>query len=149
MKQLPFLFALALAACSGSEAMQEADADPAPVPEQAAPDTTPTTPVLPAATMHSNQRFRDVTVEKVGDHAFLVQGSGQIFEASFGWVVEDGHDELQKGFEMTDASAPDWGKFKFTVDVEKTRPNSTLTLILFETSAQDGSRQYELPVVLY
>ena len=29
------------------------------------------------------------------------------------------------------------------------RPNSTLTLILFETSAEDGSRQYELPLVLY
>ena len=149
MKRLSLLFALALTACSGSEALQEPDAEPEFAPERVVQDTVPTTPAVPASTVHANQRFRDVIVEKVGEHAFLVQGSGQIFEASFGWVVEDGHEELQQGFEMTDAGAPDWGKFKFTVDVQKTRPNSTLTLILFETSAEDGSRQYELPLVLY
>ncbi len=50
---------------------------------------------------------------------------------------------------MTAAGAPEWGKFEFTIDVEKTRPNSTLTLILFVASAMDGSRQHELPIVLY
>ncbi|MEO6488548.1 MAG: Gmad2 immunoglobulin-like domain-containing protein, partial [Ferruginibacter sp.] len=70
------------------------------------------------------------------------------FEAAFSWVVEDGHEELKKGFHMTDAGAPAWGKFDFTIDVQKKRENSTLTLILFESSAKDGSRQYELPIVL-
>ncbi len=50
---------------------------------------------------------------------------------------------------MTDMGAPEWGNFSFTVDVEKKRPNSTLTLILFESSAKDGSRQFELPILLY
>jgi len=98
---------------------------------------------------YSNERFKEVTVEKTGQHTFLVKGKGQIFEASFSWVVEDGHEELKTGYTMTDAGAPEWGNFSFTIDAPKKRANSTLHLILFETSAQDGSRQYELPILLY
>lgn len=96
----------------------------------------------------SNRRFRNVTIQRVGENEFRIQGEGQIFEANFGWVVEDGHNELKKGFEMTDAGAPAWGKFSFTIEVEKQRPNSTLTLVLYESSAKDGSRQHELPMPL-
>lgn len=96
----------------------------------------------------SNRRFRDVTVQRVGENDFRIKGEGQIFEANFGWIVEDGHHELKKGFEMTDAGAPAWGKFNFTIEVEKQRPNSALTLVLYETSAKDGSRQHELPMPL-
>jgi hypothetical protein len=99
--------------------------------------------------IYSNERFKEVTVEKTGDHKFLIKGKGQIFEAAFSWVIEDGHDELKKGFTMTDAGAPAWGNFSFTVDAPKKRANSTLHLILFESSPKDGSRQYELPVLLY
>jgi hypothetical protein len=63
--------------------------------------------------------------------------------------VEDGHDELKKGFQMTDAGAPAWGNFTFNIEVKKKRPNSTLTLILFESSPKDGSRTHELPIPLY
>ncbi|MBK6263959.1 Gmad2 immunoglobulin-like domain-containing protein [Marivirga sp. S37H4] len=97
----------------------------------------------------SNERFKDVTVERIGEHKFTIEGKAQIFEANFGWVVEDGHDELQKGHEMTDAGAPEWGDFKFTIDVKKKRENSSLHLILFESSAKDGSRQHELFIPLY
>ena len=98
---------------------------------------------------YTNKRFKNVIVERIGKDSFLVRGQGQIFEATFNWVLEDGHDELQKGFQMTDAGAPEWGKFKFIIQAPKKRKNSTLMLILFETSAKDGSRQYELPIVLY
>ncbi len=98
---------------------------------------------------YSNERFRNVTVEKVNDGIFRVKGEAQIFEASFSWIVEDGHDELIEGHEMTDAGAPKWGKFDFTLDVAKNKENSTLTLILFEISANDGSRQHELPIPLF
>lgn len=109
-------------------------------------------PIIPKkeiAKEYSNERFRKVTVEKVDEHKFNIKGEAQIFEANFNWVVEDGHNELKKGFEMTDAGAPEWGKFDFTIDVEKEDENSTLHLILFEVSAKDGSRQYELPILLY
>ena len=99
--------------------------------------------------VYSNERFTEVRVENTGEHSFRIQGKGQIFEASFSWVVEDGHDELAKGFQMTDAGAPEWGNFQFTVNVQKKRANSTLHLILYESSAKDGSRQYALPVLLY
>ncbi len=101
-----------------------------------------------APIQYSNKRFREVTVEKVGDNTFRIKGQGQIFEANFNWVLEDGHDELKKGYQMTDAGAPEWGSFDFIIDVERKRENSTVTLILFETSAEDGSRQHELPIVL-
>lgn len=110
-------------------------------------DEKQTNPSVPINS-YSNTRFREVTIEKDGKHKYSIQGKGQIFEANFGWVVEDGHEELQKGFQMTDAGAPEWGKFNFSIEVQKKRPNSTLILILFESSAKDGSRQYELPIVL-
>lgn len=90
-----------------------------------------------------------MNVERVGGNAFRVRGAAQIFEASFGWVVEDGHNELASGHEMTSAGAPEWGQFDFTVTAEKQNDNSTLHLILFESSAKDGSRQHQLPIPLY
>ena len=70
---------------------------------------------------YSNERFREVTVRRAGNR-FTLSGKGQLFEAHFGWVVEDGHNELMNGFEMTDAGAPAWGNFEFSVEVQKQRP---------------------------
>ena len=98
---------------------------------------------------YSNERFKEVTVERIDENKFRVRGKGQIFEANFNWIIEDGHDELKTGFQMTDAGAPEWGNFDFTITVQKKRENSKLTLVLFESSAKDGSRQDELPIVLF
>lgn len=98
---------------------------------------------------YENERFRNVTVTTVGEEKFRIQGEAQVFEAAFSWVIEDGHNELQKGHGTTSAGAPEWGKFDFTVTAEKARENSTLHLILFEGSPKDGSRQHELPLLLY
>lgn len=106
------------------------------------PDVTDTTQV------YSNAAFKDVTVEKLDSNRYVIEGKGRIFEASFSWVVEDGHEELQQGYEMTSGGAPEWGTFKFTIEAHKKRENSTLTLILFESSAKDGHRMHELPIVL-
>lgn len=99
--------------------------------------------------VYQNARFKEVTVTRMGENTFEIKGKAQIFEASFSWIIEDGHEELQKGFATTDAGAPEWGNFSFTVTASKKRPGSTLHLILFETSAKDGSRQHELPLLLY
>jgi hypothetical protein len=104
---------------------------------------------MPIAKVYSNKRFKGVSVEHISEHKFRVRGKAQLFEANLSWVVEDGHEELKKGFQMTDAGAPEWGKFDFIIEVKKKRENSTLTLILFESSAKDGSRQYELPMPLF
>ena len=106
-------------------------------------------PVETLPTKHfSNARFQEVSVEKTAENTFHISGKAQIFEASFSWVVEDGHNELAQGHEMTDAGAPEWGKFSFDVTVDKEQENSTLTLILYEASAKDGSRQHQLPIPL-
>ena len=98
--------------------------------------------------VYSNERFKNVYVEKISDTSFRINGKAQVFEAAFSWVVEDGHNELESGHGMTDAGAPEFGNFSFVVNVKKQRQNSTLHLILFEASAKDGTRQYELPVPL-
>ncbi len=97
---------------------------------------------------YSNERFREVTVEKIDANKYMVKGEAQIFEANFSWIVEDGHNELKSGFEQTDAGAPAWGKFDFSFEVLKSNRETTLTLILFETSAEDGSPQHQLPIPL-
>ncbi|MDB5190838.1 MAG: sporulation protein [Segetibacter sp.] len=103
----------------------------------------------PPSKVYANKRFKEVTVERIGTNKFFIKGKGQIFEGQFSWVIEDGHEEIQKGFAMTDNGPPEWGKFGFVVDAQKKRPNSTLHLILFEISANDGSRQHQLPIMLY
>ncbi len=87
-------------------------------------------------------------MEKTGEGNYRITGKAQVFEATFSWVVEDGHNELASGFDMTDAGAPEFGNFDFTVNVTKQRENSTLHLVLFESSPEDGRRTYELPVLL-
>ena len=147
MKQiLLFSILLLFSACEKKESTVKPveilkTSDSVPTPQEA-----PSEAVL--STKHSNQRFREVTIEKLDDDKFRVKGQGQIFEASFSWVVEDGHYELAEGFTTTDAGAPDWGNFDFTLDVPKKDANSTLTLILYESSAKDGSRQHELLIPL-
>lgn len=101
-----------------------------------------------SAKKYSNERFKDVTVKQTGAGKFVVEGKARVFEANISWVVEDGHNELKTGYQTADAGAPAWGNFKFEIEVAKQRPNSTLTLILFESSPKDGSRQHELPVLL-
>ena len=152
MKGTYILITIILAACNGSEQQTSNEnikdtvvIHDTVIIEKTEPESKP--PL--SRQTYSNERFKEVKVEKTGEHKFVVKGKAQIFEAQFSWVVEDGHEELKQGFTMTDAGAPEWGNFSFTVDVPKKRINSTLHLILFESSAKDGSRQYELPVFLY
>lgn len=147
MKRIIFLLFILIASCNKKEKIAEGTLEVVNIGDtvqlkKATPSDTP-------LKKYSNERFRNVTAEKVDDRKYRVRGEGQIFEASFNWIVEDGHDELQKGYAMTDKGAPEWGKFDFTLDVAKKRTSSTLTLILFQISAKDGSRQYELPIVLF
>ncbi len=132
---------------SGKESIQYDTLKNAPVPDL---DTIEKNidSATPNLKNYSNQRFKNVTVEQLSENRFRIYGQAKVFEASFSWVVEDGHNELYKGYEMTDAGAPAWGSFDFTIEAGKERENSTLTLILFEGSAKDGSRQYELPISL-
>lgn len=98
--------------------------------------------------VYQNDIFQDVTVVKTGEDTYTVKGKARIFEAAVDYVVEDGHNELAKGSVQASKGAPDWGEFTIDLNVKKVKPNSTLILILFETSANDGSRQNELLIAL-
>ncbi len=97
----------------------------------------------------NNKIFKEVTVSKISDSTFEIKGQARVFEATFGWDIEDGHYALKEGFVTADVGAPSWGSFNFQVSVTKVDKNSTLMLVLFEESAEDGSRQNELPIKLY
>ncbi len=147
MKFTLFLSLIILAACNTKEG-KVTTTDPVVSDSTEIKEDETRKDITPPLKSYSNERFKEVTVEKVAENSFLIRGQGQIFEANFSWIVEDGHNELKKGFQMTDAGAPEWGNFEFTIQVQKERENSTLTLVLFESSAKDGSRQYELPIPL-
>lgn len=115
---------------------------PSAQPEQ--PSTEPEKP----AQQFQNDIFKEVTVSKVKEDTYTVKGKAMVFEAVVDYVVEDGHNELAKGSVQASKGAPEWGDFEFTVTVKKDVPNSTLMLILYETSAKDGSRRMELPIAL-
>ena len=147
-----FLLILLISFCSCNSNRNEPLPDPVPDAVEAEDTVVKIEPdqIEPAQQQPmSNERFRNVRATKLTDDSFRIEGEAQVFEAAFSWVVEDGHNELAQGHAMTDAGAPEWGKFSFVVNVEKDRSNSTLNLIIYEASAKDGSRQHELFYPLY
>lgn len=136
-----------MTACTSNESAEQKPS-PDTATRQNTIDTNKKPDPVPAAKIYANDRFKDVTVQPAPEGKFLVQGKAQVFEASFGWVVEDGHSELAMGHQMTDAGAPEWGNFSFHI-MAAPKPNATLHLILFEVSAKDGSRQHELAIPLH
>lgn len=100
-------------------------------------------------TVYENERFREVRVRRLNTELFEISGEAQVFEANFNWTLEDGHRVLKQGHETTSAGAPEFGEFNFRMIAAKRDSNSTLHLILFESSAKNGKRQHELPIPLY
>lgn len=141
------LLCLLLFSCNNQE-RKDSNTDAVLVEEDSVTISNATDPEKESSKEFSNERFRDVTIEKLQGDTYRVQGEAQVFEATFNWVVEDGHYVLKDGHSMTDAGAPEWGKFDFSFDVKKKEDYSTLLLILFEVSAKDGNHKYELPIPL-
>ncbi|MCD5324716.1 MULTISPECIES: BsuPI-related putative proteinase inhibitor [Pontibacillus] len=88
-----------------------------------------------------DQVFRNVKVE--GENGqYTVTGEARVFEGSFMYNVEDGHRVLVPDTAVqTSQGAPNWGEFEFTVEISKDNlpSNGTLTLMMYEVSAKDGS----------
>lgn len=156
------LLAGLLQGCAASEEKPNDQAQPGTAPATAPSDQPPATapseppndaaPAQPDAGQsqprYENDRFQDVTVKKTKEDTFEVKGKARVFEGVVHYVVEDGHNELAAGVTQASAGGPEWGAFHFTLSVKKENPNTSLTLILFEESAKDGSRTMELPVPL-
>ena len=76
---------------------------------------------------YKNERFRKVTLEKLGNNKFRVKGQAQVFEATINWSVEDGHYVIIDGFTTATIGAPEWGDFDFTFEAKKAEQNSAQT----------------------
>lgn len=148
MRYLIFLLLFGLIACNSSETQSESDTTDTTDTEVPMTDIDSIEENGIPSEIYTNERFKEVTVEKQGENSYTIRGQAQVFEANINWVIEDGHEELLSGFQTASTGAPEWGNFEFTVEVKKVRENSTLNLILFEENAEDGGRRYELPIVL-
>jgi hypothetical protein len=138
------LFMLFLFSCNQNKEMNQKDVNSETEVDIPGTNVDSVLPYPDPSEIHSNQRFRNVTVENVNNQTIKVSGEAQIFEATLSWVIEDGHNELKSGFQTTSAGAPEWGKFDFNIDLPPHQPNTSQHLILFESSAEDGSQQHEL-----
>jgi hypothetical protein len=79
--------------------------------------------------------------------SFTVEGKARVFEASFQYRLEDGHNVLAEGFTMAGEGAPAWGDFKVEITYEgATSPSAVL--VIYEASAKDGTPQNELFIPL-
>ncbi|GIQ67628.1 hypothetical protein DUZ99_11185 [Xylanibacillus composti] len=76
-----------------------------------------------------------------------VRGDARVFEGAFGWRLEDGHFVLEEGHVMAEAGAPEWGSFRFEVELDRAT-NPVVMLVLYEASAKDGSPRHELMIPL-
>jgi hypothetical protein len=103
---------------------------------------------VPAVLMENDafRLFGPAPESEVGS-TFTVTGEARVFEAAFGWKLEDGHSVLAEGHAMADRGAPDWGAFEFEVRFEKAT-NPVLTLILYVGSPKDGTPEHELFIPL-
>ncbi|WP_308636802.1 Gmad2 immunoglobulin-like domain-containing protein [Paenibacillus silvisoli] len=97
-------------------------------------------------TAASNEAFRvfEPAEGSVVGKSFTVKGQARVFEATFGYSFEDGHNVLAEGHVTADQGAPAWGDFEFTVTLAAAPTNTTGVLTIYESSAKDGSHIHEL-----
>lgn len=74
---------------------------------------------------------------------FTIRGEAKVFEGTFMYEFEDGHNILDEGTVTASSGAPDWGKFEITIHFDDVAYDSG-TVILYDESQKDGSRQNEL-----
>ncbi|MYL32260.1 hypothetical protein GLW08_05750 [Pontibacillus yanchengensis] len=88
-----------------------------------------------------DQAFRNINVEG-SNGEYTVTGEARVFEGSFLYNVEDGHNVLvNETAVQANQGGPNWGKFDFDVSIAKDKlpSNGTLTMMMYTKSAKDGS----------
>ncbi len=99
--------------------------------------------------VYSNARFRNVTVTDLGNGIYDINGEAKVFEATLNYNLRQGKEESDVAHTTTSKGAPDWGKFNFTINSTIFKVNVPLYVILFESSAKDGSKLDELSIKLF
>ncbi|WP_088070956.1 Gmad2 immunoglobulin-like domain-containing protein [Gottfriedia luciferensis] len=103
-------------------------------------------PPVKVFTPVENDAFKVTSVVNDAEkNVLLVEGKASVFEATFLYRLEDGHNVLAEGNSMTDMGAPEWGNFKLEIKyTEPTSPNGILTL--YVASAKDGQPEHILNI---
>ncbi|PTL37992.1 Gmad2 immunoglobulin-like domain-containing protein [Alkalicoccus saliphilus] len=100
---------------------------------------------------YENDSFRIQNVETDG-HTIHIEGEARVFEATVSYVVVEDGEEIDEGFTTATAGGPEWGEFHLAVEIAELEEGETrhLTVVLFEESADDGSRvdELEIPVTI-
>lgn len=82
-------------------------------------------------------------IEVSGENGeYVVKGEAKVFEGVFSYTVEDGDDYLVEETNVTvNNGAPAWAPFEINISIPEDQlpANGTVTLELFERSAQDHS----------
>ncbi|MFT4417132.1 BsuPI-related putative proteinase inhibitor [Fredinandcohnia humi] len=88
-----------------------------------------------------NTAFRNIQV--TGENGeYIVTGEARVFEGSFFYSVEDGHEYIiPETVQQASEGAPTWAPFeiKLSIPKEKLPLNGALMIHLYERSAKDGS----------
>ncbi len=74
----------------------------------------------------------------------VIKGLARVYEGTVLYELEDGHNILDKGFTTATEGAPGWGEFDIIIKLDKEVANDSGSVILYEESAEDGSRINEL-----
>ncbi|MCT8139207.1 GerMN domain-containing protein [Anaerobacillus sp. CMMVII] len=75
----------------------------------------------------------------------VVRGLARVYEGTIMYEFEDGHFILAEGFTTASEGAPGWGEFEIIIELDEVSKYSG-TVILYEESANDGSRRHELKI---
>jgi Immunoglobulin-like domain of bacterial spore germination len=97
--------------------------------------------------LFKNDAFKVTSIvnEEAMKNVIIVEGKARVFEASFLYRLEDGHNVLAEGHTMADQGAPGWGNFKIKISHNHpSSPNGVLTL--YVASAKDGNPEHELHI---
>lgn len=98
-------------------------------------DTTST-----VAAPQSNDRFRDVTLVRLSNDSANLRGRARIFEANLSYAVYEQGKLMYENFHTTSAGAPEWGEFDFNIKVPAPSTDTGTYVMVYESSAKDGSR---------
>ncbi|MDR6226660.1 Gmad2 immunoglobulin-like domain-containing protein [Desmospora profundinema] len=106
-------------------------------------------PLKAGSTGKKNAAFKNIRIDEP-KVKYRVSGEARVYEGTYHFAVSDGHDYLVEGWGTASMGAPEWGKFKETIDIPlKEMPvNGTLIMELFEISMKDGQRVHQYEVVL-
>lgn len=101
--------------------------------------------ILTPQVIKSNNNIKVMQFDKINGGVH-VSGVAKVFEATVNYAIENkSGDVLEEGVTMASIGGPKWGKFDFEVCY---MPNNTHYIVIFTTSARDGTRQNEIKLKL-